>query len=111
MQYQLSIIQVETFFILHHIMHTQPPSGANNFLYPPPTRPNKFSYPSLVNFWNFPNMMPRSAKNAFWGQKSALRADKFSYPPVLKAIIFLSTLLDPINFRTYLPTQLSCRAR
>ena len=63
-------------------MHTPHPSEGNNFLYPTPLLDQiNFLTTPLVDFWNFPNMMPRSAQNAFRGQKSSLQADKFSYPP------------------------------
>ena len=34
--------------------HAYPPCGANNFLYPLSTRPNKFSYPNPRRFFEFP---------------------------------------------------------
>ena len=46
-----------------------------------PSELNNFLTSSIVKIENFSGSMPHSIKNAVWGQKSALQADKFLILP------------------------------
>ena len=104
------LVYQKHFRILYDMMYTSP-SGADNFLYFSLLDQISFCFHSFLDFQNFPDMMPRRAKNNIWGQKSDPRGDKF-YHPLVSSINFLflyRSELDKFSYPT--PSHISCHAK